>query len=129
VGIDRKAWASASPIRAIFKQAIGVAGLLYFHRHRFRSTLVQLSYTPCQTPEEVKAWSQNLGHEGVLTTFCSYGTVAPGRQGEIIKNLSMPRPPEAGRGRQHRSNDRDAVSLDAAGRNARHPPVTCVAAS
>jgi len=96
VGIDRKAWTTASPIRAIFKQAFEAAGLPYFHPHSLRSTLVQLSYTLCQTPEEVKAWSQNLGHEGVLTTFYSYGTVAPGRQGEIIKNLSMPRPAEAG---------------------------------
>ena len=30
-------------------------------------------WASCKTPEEYKAWSQNLGHEGVLTTFCSYG--------------------------------------------------------
>jgi integrase/recombinase XerD len=44
----------------------------------------------CQTPEQFKAWSQNLGHEGVLTTFYSYGTVANGRQGEIIRSPSNP---------------------------------------
>ena len=32
---------------------------------------------------------QNLGHEGVLTTFYSYGSVAIHRQGEIIRNLAM----------------------------------------
>jgi hypothetical protein len=42
---------------------------------------VQLDETRCRSPEEFKAWSQNLGHEGVLTTFYSYGTVAPRRQG------------------------------------------------
>jgi hypothetical protein len=26
-------------------------------------------------PEEFKAWSQNLGHDGVLTTFSSYGPI------------------------------------------------------
>ena len=31
-----------------------------------------------------------MGHEGVLTTFYSYGTVAPRRQGEIIKALVNP---------------------------------------
>jgi hypothetical protein len=25
----------------------------------------------CRTPEELKAWSQNLGHEDVMTTFRS----------------------------------------------------------
>jgi integrase/recombinase XerD len=43
----------------------------------------------CKTPEEFKAWSQNLGHEQVLTTFFSYGEVAEQRQSEIIQNLSF----------------------------------------
>ena len=33
----------------------------------------------------MKAWSQNLGHNDVLTTFTSYGTVAVHRQGELIR--------------------------------------------
>lgn len=88
VGIDRKAWSTASPIRAIFKQAFEAAGLPYFNPHSFRRTLAQLGETMCQTPEQFKAWSQNLGHEGVLTTFYSYGSVAQGRQGEIIQALA-----------------------------------------
>lgn len=94
VGIERKAWATAAPIRAIFRQAFEAAGLPYYNPHSLRSTLVRLGETVCQTPEDFKAWSQNLGHEGVLTTFYSYGAVAPRRQGEIIKALASP----AGRG-------------------------------
>jgi hypothetical protein len=41
----------------------------------------------CKSPEEYKAWSQNLGHENVLTTFSSYGDVARHRQAEIIRAL------------------------------------------
>jgi hypothetical protein len=41
----------------------------------------------CKSPEEYKAWSQNLGHENVLTTFSSYGDVALHRQAEIIRGL------------------------------------------
>lgn len=88
-GLLREHWSTASPIRAIFKMAFEAAGLPYFNPHSFRSTLVQLGETRCRTAEEFKAWSQNLGHEGVLTTFYSYGSVAPRRQGEIIKDLSM----------------------------------------
>jgi len=29
----------------------------------------------CLGPEEFKAWSQNLGHDNVLTTFTSYGKI------------------------------------------------------
>jgi hypothetical protein len=43
----------------------------------------------CKTPEDFKAWSQNLGYEGVMTTFLSYGQVAEHRQGEIIKQLAI----------------------------------------
>src|SRR5262245_46774765 len=42
--------------------------------------------------EEYKAWSQNLGHEHVLTTFCSYGDVSSHRQTEILRSLSPPEP-------------------------------------
>ena len=90
-GIDRKSWSTASPIRAVFKQAFEAAGLPYFNPHSLRRTLVQLGETTCQTPEQFKAWSQNLGHEGVLTTFYSYGSVAVPRQGEIIKELAKPK--------------------------------------
>jgi len=32
-----------------------------------------------------------LGHEGVLTTFFSYGEVQSARQAEIIQQLGLPR--------------------------------------
>ena len=44
----------------------------------------------CKTPEQFKAWSQNLGHEKVLTTFLSYGEITCQRQGEIIRMLATP---------------------------------------
>jgi hypothetical protein len=34
-----------------------------------------------------KAWSQNLDHEKVLTTFMSYGSVAGERQADILNEL------------------------------------------
>jgi hypothetical protein len=43
----------------------------------------------CKSPEEFKAWSQNMGHEGVLTTFTSYGEVSRERQAHIIKSLAL----------------------------------------
>jgi integrase len=80
-GLKREHWRSAAPIRTIFREAFTTAGLPYFNPHSLRNTLVQLGETLCRTPEDFKAWSQNLGHEGVLATFRSYGAVgnqAPG---------------------------------------------------
>lgn len=90
-GVLREHWSNATPIRRIFKDAFEAAGLEYFNPHSFRKTLVQLGQTVCQTPEEFKAWSQNLGHEGVLTTFYSYGEVQESRQSEIFQTLKKPR--------------------------------------
>lgn len=90
IGLDRKCWSNATPIRTIFRAAFISAGLPYFNPHSFRNTLVQLGQDVCKSPEQFKAWSQNLGHEKVLTTFLSYGEVACQRQGEIIRDLATP---------------------------------------
>lgn len=87
-GLDRKHWRSAGPIRTVFKEAFASAGLPYFNPHSFRKTLALLGGQRCRTPEEYKAWSQNLGHEHVLTTFCSYGDVSSYRQTEIIRSFA-----------------------------------------
>lgn len=90
-GLAHRHWSSAAPIRAIFRDAFQAAGLPYFNPHSLRNTLVQLGEVSCRTPEDFKAWSQNLGHEEVLTTFYSYGQVGMRRQGEIIRGLVEPR--------------------------------------
>jgi len=89
-GLARVHWRSAAPIRSIFREAFERAGLPYFNPHSFRNTLAHLGEGVCKLPEEFKAWSQNLGHEKVLTTFLSYGEVGCQRQGEIIRNLAKP---------------------------------------
>ncbi len=62
VGLQRVHWSSAAPIRAIFRDAFGAAGLPEFNPHSLGKTLVQFGETTCRTPEDFKAWSQNLGH-------------------------------------------------------------------
>ena len=90
IGLQREHWSTATPIRTVFKLAFQRAGLPYFNPHSFRNTLVRLGQSACQTPEDFKAWSQNLGHDKVLTTFLSYGQVESPRQGEIIRGLGTP---------------------------------------
>jgi len=90
VGLDCAGWDTAGPIRTIFKRAFEAAGLQYYNPHSLRKTLVLLGQQVCRTPEEFKAWSQNLGHDGVLTTFASYGEVALGRQGDLLRALAKP---------------------------------------
>ncbi len=88
-GLESKPWVNTAQVRKIFQEAFQRAGLAYHNPHSIRSTLARLGEQLCQTPEDFKSWSQNLGHTGVLTTFTAYGNVAPGRQAEIIKNLGQ----------------------------------------
>lgn len=86
-GFEPVHWQTANQIRKIFKEAFERAKLPYFNPHSFRSTLVNHGEKVCRSPEDFKAYSQNLGHENVLTTFTSYGRISPYRQGEVIRGL------------------------------------------
>ena len=84
-GLARHSWASSGPIRDAFRRAFEGAGLPYHNPHSFRDMLVRHAMAMNLSPEEIKAWSQNLGHSDVLTTFTSYGTVPLHRQSELIR--------------------------------------------
>ena len=95
LGLSREHWSNTTPVRKIFKDAFETAGLPYANPHAFRNTLALLGEQTCKTPEEFKAWSQNLGHERVMTTFSSYGQVPAARQGQLIRELGQASPSAA----------------------------------
>ena len=82
-------------MRDVFRAAFAKAGLPYFHPHTFRKTLVAFAERNCLTPEQFKAFSQNIGHESPMTTFSYYGAVQVSRQGEIIRDLGRQPAPES----------------------------------
>jgi integrase len=93
-GLGRTPWRTTGPIRQIFRDAFAAARLPYVNPHAFRKTLVRFGETLCRSPEEWKAWSQNLGHESEMTTFVGYGQVPGHRQAEIMRTLAAPAPPK-----------------------------------
>jgi integrase len=90
LGLSRKHWRNASPVRRIVRDAFEAAGFDYPNPHKVRKTLARLGEQKVRTPEEWKAWSQNLGHENEMTTFRGYGEVPFHRQSEIIKAIGRP---------------------------------------
>lgn len=89
-GLDRQHWSNAGRIRTIFKEAFAAAGLPYFNPHKFRKTLALLGGQRCKTLEQYMAWSQNLAHEDMLTTFRSYGQLPSHRQAEVMRSFASP---------------------------------------
>ena len=86
-GLERAHWTTPSPVREIVKNAFSANGLPEYGPHGFRKTLTRLGERLCERPEDFKAWSQNLGHEDVMTTFRSYGALSPDRQREVIAKM------------------------------------------
>lgn len=84
VGLERRHWNDAGPIRRIFGEAFKGQGLPCFNPHSFRKTLTRLGQTRCKNQEQEKAWSQNLGHEHIRTTQNSYGKILEYQQVEIM---------------------------------------------
>lgn len=89
IGLARHGWVTTSPICDIFRRAFAGTGLPYYNPHTFRDMLVRHAMTLDLSPERMKAWSQNLGHSDVLTTFTSYGNVPVHRQGALILGTQM----------------------------------------
>lgn len=84
-GLSRDHWANASQVRIIFKAAFRKAGLREFTPHRFRDMIVSEMYRRQLTVPVFKAWSQNLGHEGAMTTLTSYGKIGLEEQGRLVR--------------------------------------------
>jgi integrase len=90
-GLDDQPWTNTGHARKIFRAAFESAGLRYYKPHLFRDTLTHLMLVTCKTFEEMKAWSQNLGHRSLETTLGIYATIKPDRQGVLLKALSEPK--------------------------------------
>ena len=88
-GLSREFWASATPVRDIFRAAFQAADLPCYSPHTFRHMIVSEMYRRKLSIAQFKAWSQNLGHEGAMTTLTSYGTLSLEEQGQLIEESSL----------------------------------------
>jgi hypothetical protein len=50
--------------------------------------LIRLAQRNCRTMEEFKAWSENIGHEDMVTSLRSYGQVPEQRRRALILGLT-----------------------------------------
>lgn len=88
-GVTKEFWADAGPMRRIFRERAKQMGLPYFYPHAFRHFVTAEVEQHISTPEEMKAFSQSLGHEYVATTFRSYGALEPRRINEVVRGMQF----------------------------------------
>ena len=80
-------WKTSQPLREVFRSACRSADIDYINPHAVRDTLMLLGLEICATWEELKAWSQNLGHEKLDTSLVHYGKLDTNRQNTLMQGL------------------------------------------
>jgi len=86
VGLSSEHWANTMPIREIFKASFARAELPYFHPHSFRRMIAVLGLEQC-SQKQMKAISQSLGHEHIMTTYNAYGTLNEHDERQAIQSI------------------------------------------
>lgn len=87
IGVEPVYWKGGNSICNILKSRSKIADLTYFNPHSYRHAHVHIALRCCSTPEELKALSQNIGHEQVTTTLRSYGTLDDDRVDEVLSGI------------------------------------------
>ena len=87
--ITKEFWTSSVSIRTIFKEAAKRSGLGYFQPHSFRHAAIYRALGCVNNALELKAVSQNYGHEDVATTMSNYGNLSPNETMEIMDKINF----------------------------------------
>ncbi|MBD8689364.1 MULTISPECIES: tyrosine-type recombinase/integrase [unclassified Rhizobium] len=78
---------TAAPVRQVLRRAAAAAGVPYFKPHAVRSTVAKLCDEWAVSLRDMKALSQNLGHEQISTTSKYYGDVDPDVKQELFRKM------------------------------------------
>lgn len=89
LGLSREAYSTTSALYTAIKKAFANVQMPAYTPHNFRKTHGALMSLHCKTPEQMKAWSMNFGHDDLKTTISSYVPVSLERQGELITAMRM----------------------------------------
>lgn len=78
---------TAAPVRQVLRRAAAAAGVPYFKPHAVRSTVAKLCDEWAVSLRDMKALSQNLGHEQISTTSKYYGDVDPDVKQALFRRM------------------------------------------
>jgi len=88
-GVEPIFWRSTSTMCKIFEDRAKNAELNYYSPHKFRHSATRLATDSCRNAEQIKAVSQNLGHEHVSTTLLTYGRLTHYRVRDVVTELNF----------------------------------------
>ncbi len=80
-------WSTPNSMRKIFKRRAASANLPYYPPHTFRHSAVLYALRTAGNGEEVKAVSQNFGHEDLGTTLSIYANFSDDHLMNVLENM------------------------------------------
>ena len=87
LGLSRECYKNSAKFNDALKTAFNMVQMPSYTPHSLRKTLGLLLNEKCKTPEQMKAWSMNMGHEHLRTTMSAYMPVSLERQGTLMKAM------------------------------------------
>lgn len=82
-------WKDTGSMREVFKKRIQAANLHYYSPHTFRHLTIHLAVKNCKNGEQLKAVSQNFGHENISTTIGSYANHQPDKLSKVLGEIDF----------------------------------------
>jgi integrase len=87
LGLSREGYASTGNLNKIIRTAFTNVQMPEYTPHSFRKALFLYGVERCKNLEEVKAWSMNLGHENLSTSYNSYLPMSREHQRDTFKKF------------------------------------------
>jgi integrase/recombinase XerD len=87
-GVNKSFWADTGAMRKIFNARSNQVDMPYFSPHKFRHFIIDEVKKHISSMEQLKAVSQNLGHENITTTF-GYGIIEETRVSELVGDIDF----------------------------------------
>lgn len=82
-------WESTASMRKIFKDQCELIKKEYHSPHKYRDAAIYYALKSARNGEEIKAVSQNFGHENVATTMTVYAQLTPEHQLDVLSQLNF----------------------------------------
>jgi len=87
--VSNNNWENAESFRDVLRKRSEAGGLPYFPPHGYRHLAVFLALKAAKNGEQLKAISQNFGHEFVATTLQVYGNLDVNRLRKVIAKVDF----------------------------------------
>ncbi len=88
-GVDKSFWSDAGSMRKVFRFRAEQMELEYYSPHKFRHFAISEANKHAIGAEQMKAISQNVGHERLATTFYGYGAIDNYRVSDLISDMNF----------------------------------------